>query len=105
MPEMINRPLALPLCLFLTSCNLMPDSSASRIIIKTVRIGASPETAEVRILKVSGRYVANGKNIDEAQVVTFLAAVEARSKGPASLTDLGITRDWLDQNANPAFEE
>jgi len=71
---------------------------------------SGPETTWVRVDRENGKYVAQNpdaenRGIPDEQVTAFLAALDARTEGSFSFSDLGITQTWLDQNAEPAFDE
>lgn len=69
-----------------------------------------PSTTWVRVDRKNGKYVAENldpenREISDEQVTAFLAALDARTEGSVSFSNLGITQTWLDQNAEPAFDE
>ncbi len=98
------------LCIFLSACNKAP----TLIVIHTTQswMGHSdPRTTSwVRVERKNGKYVAQNldaenREIPDEQVTAFLAALDARTEGSVSFSNLGITQTWLDQNAEPAFGE
>jgi len=93
-------------CIFFLCCASLPDGRHLQIVIRTTRESAfgGAETS-VRIERKNGKYAAGNMEIPDEQVTAFLVAVDTRSEGPVSFSDLGITQNWLDQNAEPAFDE
>lgn len=94
-------------CIFSFACAKAPEAHHLLVVIHTTQASAfgRPETTLVRVEKKNGKYVAENKEIPDEQVTTFLVAVDKHSEGPVSFSDLGLTQSWLDQNAEPAFDE
>jgi hypothetical protein len=94
-------------CIFFFGCAKLPEARHLLIVIHTTeaRMFGPVETTWVRVERKNGKYVAGNMEIPDEQVTAFLVAVDTRSEGPLSFSDLGITQNWLDQNAEPAFDE
>lgn len=65
----------------------------------------TPGTSELVITATKKGYRANGDSVDPARVEKLIAALYARPIPEVDATDLGITQQWLDQNADAAAEE
>lgn len=97
------------LCIFLCACT----KASTLIVIHTTHSGMAyidPNTTWVRVERKNGKYVAQNldaenREIPDEQMTAFLAALDARTEGSVSFSNLGITQTWLDQNAEPAFDE
>lgn len=64
-----------------------------------------PERDELGITRKLGGYYARGKKIKEEFIKNLLSAVEAPAIGEFDLPNLGLTREWLNANAEPAVKE
>jgi hypothetical protein len=110
MRDMAAKALVLLLSVILSTSGRLPEEHQLLIVIHTTGAGmfGPTKTTWVRVETKNGKYVADNVEISEKQVIAFLAAVDAHGEGPlstVSFSDLGITQDWLDQNAEPAFDE
>src|SRR5439155_1003152 len=94
-------------CIFLFACANLPEARHVLIVVHTTQANVlgGAETTWVRVERKNGKYVGENTEIPDEQVTAFLVAVDTRSEGPVSFSDLGITQNWLDQNAELAFDE
>lgn len=116
MRDMSVKALPWLFCFFFLGCAESPQIPRVLIVIHTTTWN---KDTWVRIEAKNGKYVAENMEIPEEEVMAFLAAVDVRSEerelerlcptcrleGPFFFSDLGISQNWLDQNAEPAFAE
>ncbi|HST53313.1 MAG TPA: hypothetical protein VLJ61_14980 [Pyrinomonadaceae bacterium] len=60
---------------------------------------------ELLITHKPGGYFASGKKVQDQLVKNLLDAVDAPALNELDLSNLGLTQDWLDANAEPAVRE
>jgi hypothetical protein len=101
-------------CIFSLLALSCQKSSPDVIVIRTTQgtLGGLERTG-VRIERKNGKSLAENMlaperiivGIPDEQIMAFLEAVQAPSESTLSLSGLGITQNWLDENADPAFDE
>ena len=79
--------------------------------VTQIRISSSwgglgtPAHDQLVITRTGSDYYADGKKVNAVLVSNLLAALNAPGISEVDLAHLGITREWLDANAEPAIKE
>jgi hypothetical protein len=98
--------IAIPLSFLLASYAQAFAQQITRIQIKTVYIGfAAHAEEEITIEKRNRHYYSQTKMVSDTAVCALLQAVNSRIIENLDLQNLGLTQEWVNQNANPALSD
>jgi hypothetical protein len=95
------------LCLSLVTVTALAQSNSVnkvRIVSSWGGLGEGKQS-ELVVTRKSGAYLANGKKIPDELIVNLLSAIDAPIVTKPDLANLGITKEWLDANAEKAIKE